>query len=134
VRILIADKNRNLNLVLKLEFEEAGYLVDSVSNGVDAVNHVIENDDYTFLLIDLVLPRLDGLNTLKLIKKIRPNVNIIAVSDDMLHSGRNECLRAGANVYFPKPYKIDKIKKYMSEQTGQMKQRIPLGETATHNE
>jgi CheY-like chemotaxis protein len=134
VKILIADNNKNLSFVLKQELEVEGYSVDSVSNGIDAVNRVIDSNDYQFLLIDLLLPGLDGLNTLKLIKKIRPKMNIIAVSESMPYDGRKECLDAGANMYFPKHCEIEKIKNYISEQgedkekTGSMGQ-IVIGVT-----
>jgi CheY-like chemotaxis protein len=128
VRILIADNNKNLSFVLKQELEDEGYAVDSVSNGIDAVNRVVDHSDYEFLVIDVLLPRLDGLSTLKLIKKIKPNMNIIAMSESMLFGDRTECLNAGANMCFDKPCEINKIKKYISGRAREKNRRVLIGE------
>jgi DNA-binding response OmpR family regulator len=127
MKILIANNNNNLSFVLKSELEEEGYSVDSVTNGIDAVNRVIDQSDYAFLLIDVLLPKLDGLDALKLVRKIRPKMNIIAVSEPQLYGGQDECLSAGADIYFPKPYKLDKIKNYIDTQTKKKKTRVPVG-------
>ena len=62
-RILLADDDRNFGSILKNELEKDGYAITLVSDGVEAVTSFIDDkDSYDFILLDIKMPRLDGIN------------------------------------------------------------------------
>ena len=71
MRILLADDDKNFASILKKELEEENFMVDVVANGVEAVMNFI-GKAYDFLLMDLKMPRLSGVDALRIIKKISP--------------------------------------------------------------
>ena len=79
VNILLAEDDKNLGYVLKKELEEDAYDIDLVYDGVEAVLRFIEKS-YNFILLDIVMPRLDGINVLRIIKRLDPEVPVIAFS------------------------------------------------------
>ena len=81
LEILLAEDDRNFGNVLKRELEEDGYIVTLVNDGVEAVLKFIgKGSDYDFVLLDIKMPMLDGINTLKIIKKLNPDVPAITFS------------------------------------------------------
>ena len=71
MKIMIAEDDKNFGFVLKGELEEAGYDVELALDGVEAVLKFIEGR-HDFVLLDIKMPRLDGINSLRIIKKLVP--------------------------------------------------------------
>jgi DNA-binding response OmpR family regulator len=69
MNILLAEDDKNFGLILKKELEEDYYSVDLVPNG--AVINFLKSL-YDFVLLDLRMPRLNGLDALRIIKNINP--------------------------------------------------------------
>jgi len=117
MNILLADDEKNFGTVLKNELEEEGYAVDLVSDGVEAVLKFIDGR-YDFILFDIKMPRLDGINALRIIKKINPDVPAITFSGNAGTGEMAESVRAGAIRCFTKPFEVSQIKedikKYIS--------------------
>jgi CheY-like chemotaxis protein len=110
--ILVAEDDRNFGSVLKLEFEECKYHVDLVPDGVEAVLSFLITD-YDFILLDIRMPRLNGNDALKIIKKINPHVPAITFSG---HAGREEMeesIRCGAIKCLRKPFELAQLKEDM---------------------
>ena len=116
VRILIADHNRNLGYVLGRELEDEGYTVDLAADGVEAVLRVLDGSDYDFVFIDAFTPRLDGLNALRIIKKINPDIRVITFAAADLSGEMQSVLDAGASACLAKPYEMEAIKTYLRSQ------------------
>ena len=76
VKILLADDDNNFGTVLKNELEEDRHAVDIVHDGVEAVLRFI-NNVYDFVLLDLRMPRLNGIDVLRIIKTINPDTPAI---------------------------------------------------------
>lgn len=116
MNILIAEDDRNFGFVLKNELEEEGYIVDLASDGVEAVLRFIDKE-YDFVLLDIKMPRLDGINTLRIIKKLNPDVPAITYSGNAGSGEIAESVRAGGIRCFTKPFEIaqlkDEIKRYI---------------------
>jgi DNA-binding response OmpR family regulator len=116
MNILLADDDKNFGLVLKNELQEETYAVDLVANGVEAVTSFIEKS-HDFVLLDLVMPRLSGNDTLRIIKKINPSVPVICFSGVSGDWEKEECIACGAIACLSKPFEIAQLKadirKYM---------------------
>lgn len=113
--ILLAEDDKNLGSVIKNELEEEDYKIDLVHDGVEAVLNFIEKP-YDFILLDIRMPVLDGISTLRIIKKLNPSVPVIAFSGNAGSNQIEESNRAGAIRCFTKPFTIreltDCIKKH----------------------
>ena len=77
--ILIAEDEPDLRDFLREELVEAGFAVTAVSNGADAVVAATENKVDLFLL-DMLMPGLDGIQTIKVLRKIMPRTPIIGLT------------------------------------------------------
>jgi DNA-binding response OmpR family regulator len=110
LNILLADDDKNFGIVLKNELEEEGYSVELVTDGVEAVLHFIEYP-YDLVLIDVKMPKLDGIGALKIIKKLKPAIPVIIFSGNSGFSYIEEMLNMGVIRYFLKPFDMEDFKK-----------------------
>jgi len=110
VKILLADDDRNFSTVLKNELEEERHIVDVVSDGVEAVLRFI-NNAYDFVLLDIRMPRLNGIDALRIIKRINPQVPAVTFSGKAGDLEMGESLECGAIKCLRKPFEIAQLKK-----------------------
>jgi len=109
MKILLADDDKNFGTVLKNELEEERHVVDLVSDGVEAVLRFIK-DAYDFVLLDIRMPKLSGIDALRIIKGINPDVPAITFSGKAGDLEMGESLRCGAIKCFRKPFEIAQLK------------------------
>jgi DNA-binding NtrC family response regulator len=114
VDILLADDDRNFGAVLKNELMGGGYNVDHVFDGVDAVLNFMAKP-YHFVLLDIRMPRLGGVDALKIIKEINPNIPVISFSGNAGESEMEETIKCGAMKCLKKPFNLTQLKKYIDE-------------------
>lgn len=77
----------------------------SAYDGMDAVNIVKTNPQIDLILMDLKMPLLDGFDATRQIKKIRPNIPVIAQSAYALYGDKEKAFNAGCDDYITKPIK-----------------------------
>jgi DNA-binding response OmpR family regulator len=114
VKILLADDDNNFGTVLKNELEEDRHAVDVVHDGVEAVLRFI-NNVYDFVLLDLRMPRLNGIDVLRIIKTINPDTPAITFSGKAGDVEMKESLNCGAIRCFKKPFEIAQIKSEIAQ-------------------
>jgi CheY-like chemotaxis protein len=111
VRILLADDDAEDRFILLESLRETGFAgtVDSVEDGVEAIKHlegaVITGTLPVVILLDLNMPRLNGTETLRRIKK-NPDfryIPVIIFSTSVNEIEKEECLKLGAASYLTKP-------------------------------
>ncbi len=121
MKILIAEDDKNFGYVLKEELEAAGYETDLVPDGVEAVLKAIDHA-YDFVLLDIKMPRLDGINCLRILKKLGPSLPAITYSGNAGSGEMGESVKAGAIRCLTKPFAIaqviEEIRKYFSRRGG----------------
>lgn len=104
-KILIVDDEPNVVKGLRFSLEkQEGYIVDAAFDGQSAVE-TFENDEYDLVLLDLMLPKLSGLEVCEIIRN-KSNVPIImltAKGDDM---DKIMGLEYGADDYLTKPFNM----------------------------
>jgi CheY-like chemotaxis protein/HPt (histidine-containing phosphotransfer) domain-containing protein len=106
LRILLAEDNPiNQKLAIVL-LQKAGYSVDAVENGLDALEKVQANQ-YSVVLMDVQMPELDGLEATQRIRELERStgrhIPIIAMTAHAMQGDRERCLDAGMDDYVTKP-------------------------------
>jgi DNA-binding response OmpR family regulator len=109
MNILLADDDRNFGSILKRELEDEGYEVDLVTDGVEAVLRFMDSG-HDFVLLDIKMPKLDGINALRIMKRLSPEVPAITISGNAGSGEMAESVRAGAIRCFTKPFAISQLK------------------------
>ncbi|WP_247876918.1 response regulator [Azospirillum brasilense] len=110
-RILVAEDNPvNLQVTLAL-LRRAGHMVDSVSNGLEAVNAVAALP-YDLVLMDVQMPEMDGLAATRAIRRMggaAAQVPIVAMTANAMEGDQAICLAAGMDDYLAKPIVADQL-------------------------
>jgi two-component system chemotaxis response regulator CheY len=113
MNILIVDDNTNNRMILRLLLEdymedhsEVEFFMDDASDGVEAVS-MCDTKEYDIVLMDIMMPNMDGIEATKKIRQKHKKLMIIAVSavDDM--ERQKQILANGAEDYIPKPVNLD---------------------------
>jgi CheY-like chemotaxis protein len=110
LRILMAEDNAINQRVGKLILQRAGFMIDLVSDGSEAVEaHIAE--PYDVILMDCQMPIMDGFEASRLIRKLDKQLQpvIIAVTANALLGERERCLSAGMDDYLSKPFQADQL-------------------------
>jgi CheY-like chemotaxis protein len=116
LKILLAEDDKNFGHVLKKELEEEGYLVDLAIDGVEAALDFI-GGTYDFVLLDIKMPRLDGINALRIIKRLKPDIPAITFSGNAGSGEMAESVRVGAIRCLTKPFQVSQLKEEIKKYT-----------------
>lgn len=106
--LLIDDDMRNV-FSLKKILEEHGMNVLVGANGVKGLAQLEKNPDIDLILLDIMLPEMDGFETMRRIRNREPHdqIPIIAITAKAMRGDRARCIEAGASDYLKKPVDID---------------------------
>jgi two-component system chemotaxis response regulator CheY len=109
INILIADDLKFIKLVLRDLLEKAGFrVVGEASNGEEAVE-LYQDQRPDVVLMDITMPKLDGLAALKRILKIDPEAKVIMCSALGQQSLIVQALQLGAKDFIVKPFKEERV-------------------------
>ena len=103
MRILVAEDDRPVASFLKKGLEAEHYAVDIVPDGQEAL-YMAEEYDYDLLLLDLVLPKMDGLQVLRQIRTLKKNLPVLVLTGRTRVEDRVKGLDIGADDYMIKPF------------------------------
>ena len=112
-KILVADDDIIVRKLLNESLNYFGYDVHCVSDGEEAMT-AIEKDNYSLLITDYEMPKINGIELTKKVRNLRPSVPIIGISG--LHGCRKEFLSAGATLFMEKPITLSILKKAMERE------------------
>jgi CheY-like chemotaxis protein len=108
-RILMAEDNVINQRVGKLILQRAGFDIDLVSDGVEAVEAHRANP-YDLILMDCQMPTMDGFEASRLIRHLEQKQPVIvAVTANALVGERERCLSAGMDDYLSKPFQAEQL-------------------------
>ena len=104
LRILLADDQPTNQRVAQLLLGRIGYRCTAVSDGIEVLE-AIARQPFDIILLDVQMPRLDGLATARRIRTEHPDTRIwiIAMTANALDGDREICLAAGMDDYLSKP-------------------------------
>ncbi|MBD2356621.1 response regulator [Tolypothrix sp. FACHB-123] len=108
--ILIVDDEPAIQEITQTSLETHNYKTIVASDGIEAIAVYAKHiDQVSVVLMDLMLPSLDGVTAIRTLKKINPNVKIIATSG-LISSQKMEALAStGVTTFLPKPYTINEL-------------------------
>ncbi|MDB5360224.1 MAG: hypothetical protein JWO51_1521 [Rhodospirillales bacterium] len=104
-KILVAEDNHINQLLVVTLLEEAGYLVDVVEDGLEAVA-AVRRESYDLVLMDAQMPNMDGLQATRAIRELgdgRRRLPIIALTANAMAGDREHYIAAGMDDYLSKP-------------------------------
>ncbi|MCQ2464274.1 MAG: response regulator transcription factor [Oscillospiraceae bacterium] len=101
-RILIVDDEMNIRLVVKEYAEFEGYEVSEAENGMQAIE-MVKSNDYDLVIMDVMMPKLDGYSACKEIKKIK-NIPVIMLSARGEEYDKLFGFEIGVDDYVVKPF------------------------------
>jgi HAMP domain-containing protein/signal transduction histidine kinase/CheY-like chemotaxis protein len=108
--LVVDDDVRNL-FALTTAFERYQINTITAESGREAMNILSENNQVDMVLMDIMMPEMDGYETMQKIRREHKNsaLPIIAVTAKAMKGDREKCLEAGASDYITKPLKIDQL-------------------------
>ena len=108
-RILIADDEEIIVRSCRRILEDAGTTIDSASDGVEALRK-IEDAPWDILVLDIMMPGLDGLEVLRNVKERHPEIDVIMITGLAQIPTAVKAMKLGAFDYLPKPFDPDDLK------------------------
>jgi len=108
-KILIVDDQFGIRILLNEVFQKEGYQTFQAANGIQALEIVTKHDP-DLVLLDMKIPGMDGIEILKRMKVIDPEIRVIIMTAygelDMIQEAKD----LGAITHFAKPFDIDDIR------------------------
>jgi len=108
-KILVIDDIKQQREIASILLNQLGYTVTTVASGEKAIQYMKENSADLLLLDMIMVPGMDGLETFKEIKKIKPGIKAVITSGYSETRRVKEAQKKGAGAYVKKPYTIENI-------------------------
>lgn len=115
-KILIVDDEPNIVMTLEYAFKRRGYQVFVARDGVEALE-ILENETPDVVLLDIMMPKVDGYQTLKIIKSIKKlaDTKVVFLTAKNKSSNLEKGMKLGADKYLTKPFSVKKIVSEINE-------------------
>jgi len=110
-KILIVDDDMRNVFALTSALEEKGMIVLVGKNGREGIEKLHNNKDIDLILMDIMMPVMDGYTAIKEIRREEKfrKTPIVALTAKAMKEDKNKCIEAGANDYLTKPIELDKL-------------------------
>ena len=108
MRVLIVEDSESLCRSLRRALKHAGYAVDTAGDGEEGLA-TAELNDYDVIVLDIMLPRLDGLAVLRRLRAAGKKNHILLLTARDTVADRVEGLRQGADDYLVKPFALEEL-------------------------
>ena len=108
MKILVVEDDRELSRAIKRLLEFNKYEVDVAFDGLEALDKVYYNE-YDALILDYMMPKMDGITTLKTLRANDNNVPVLMLTAKASIDDKVEGLDAGADDYLTKPFQIKEL-------------------------
>jgi two-component system, OmpR family, response regulator len=133
LRILLAEDEPRVAADITAALERSGYVVDRVADG-EAAWFQGDTEEYDAAVLDLGLPKLDGLNVLKRWRANGRRFPVVVLTARGAWTERVEGIDAGADDYLPKPFEMDellaRLRAVLRRTAGQVSPVLTAGEVA----
>lgn len=122
-KILIVDDEKNTCDILAEFLTEEGYQAFSALRGRSALN-IIKKKKPDLVLLDIKMPKMDGIEVLEKIKKIDENISVVMITGYGGLKTAREAMRLGAYDYVTKPFNLDFIKAVVRDALSERKRQV----------
>jgi len=107
-RILVVEDDPDISRLLEIHLSDIAFKVDVANNGVDGLNRA-SNHDYQLIVLDLMLPGLDGLEICRRLRNMAINTPVLMLTAKSSELDRVLGLELGADDYLTKPFSIKEL-------------------------
>jgi DNA-binding response OmpR family regulator len=118
--VLIVDDEKNIRLTLSQALEVLEVETDTASNGEEALAKLKEKE-FGLILLDLKMPGMDGMEVLRQVSEIRPDIRIIIITAYGTVESAVEAIKLGAADFIQKPFAPEEIRGLVSRVMGREK-------------
>ncbi|HET9215518.1 MAG TPA: sigma-54 dependent transcriptional regulator, partial [Terriglobia bacterium] len=105
-RILIVDDEPGIRQSLKGVFEDEGFITDSVASGEECLRKIVDSA-YDLVLLDIWLPGIDGIETLRRLREASPSTRVIMISGHATIATAVTATKLGAYDFIEKPLSLE---------------------------
>ncbi|WP_189495825.1 response regulator [Algimonas arctica] len=126
IRILLAEDNAINALLTRTLLEADGHSVDTVEDGVLAVE-AMKTQDYDMIFMDMRMPNMDGLEATRKIRalsNVSKDLPIVALTANAFDDDRNACFDSGMNDFMTKPVSAEELSEMVVRWTTEREQRL----------
>ena len=107
-RLLVVDDDNQIRELLSFDISQSGYIVDSAIDGEEGLKKALEND-YDLILLDVMMPKMNGYDVCKNIRIAKPNVPILMLTAKGTIEDKTQGFDCGADDYLIKPFEIQEV-------------------------
>jgi DNA-binding response OmpR family regulator len=111
--ILIVDDEKNIRLTLSQALETLGTQIDAAANGEEALAKLREKE-FGLILLDIRMPGMDGIEVLRRVREIRPDIRVIMITAYGTVESAVEAMKLGAVDFLQKPFDPEEIRELVS--------------------
>lgn len=137
MRLLLVEDTTELACWLQKALTQAGFAVDWLADGL-AADHVLQTEQYGLVVLDVSLPRLNGLELLARIRKRGQRLPVLLLTARAGLADRVRGLNLGADDYLTKPFELEeleaRIRALLRRSQGQQAEQQVFGELVLHDE
>ncbi|WP_340614246.1 transcriptional regulator TctD [Xenorhabdus thailandensis] len=108
MRLLLVEDHPELSHWLQKALNNAGFVVDLAEDGIVA-DQLLQTENYALLILDVALPRLDGLSLLSRLRKRGQNLPVLLLTAKTEVTDRVKGLNSGADDYLTKPFDFQEL-------------------------
>ena len=116
--VLIVEDNETSNIYFEAALRKTKAVLIWARNGLDAVEIVKNNSQVDLILMDINMPKLDGIEATRIIKGINPEIVIVVQTAFILSGEERMCQEAGCDEFITKPirlkYLLDTLNRYLA--------------------
>jgi len=112
--ILVVDDESDMCEMLVTILYEEGYVTDIVNSGKDAVKKV-KDGGVDFVLLDIMMPEMGGIETLQQIKAVRHDIPVVMITAYATLKTAQESMRLGAYDYITKPFNLGCVREVIKQ-------------------
>jgi DNA-binding response OmpR family regulator len=113
-KILIADDEDILRMLMAETFEIEDYDLDEAQDGLEAYEKIM-NHDYDLVLLDLMMPGKTGLEVCQLVREAGKTVPVVMLTAKTQVEDREKAITAGINYFFAKPFSPMQLLSFIQE-------------------
>ena len=112
--ILVVDDEPDMCEMLVTILYKEGYVTDMANNGKDAIKRV-KDGGVDFVLLDIMMPEMGGIETLRQIKAVRHDIPVVMITAYATLKTAQESMRLGAYDYITKPFNLECVKEVIKQ-------------------
>ncbi len=124
-KILLVDDEKGYLNVLSNRLSKRSFIPTKAFSGTEAIQ-ILRKEDFDVVVLDLKMEDMDGIEVLKVIKRMVPDLPVILLTGHGSHTAAKEGILAGAFDYLTKPCELVELIEKIKEACGSVAEKKPL--------